>query len=89
MLCSVDDKVGAVAGAIGGEELQFLGHPLLPELRGTSEGGQHGDRYWHANGVRKIVECENGPGPATMPLAWTGERGAGDGNRTRTVSLED
>ncbi|MGX7675778.1 hypothetical protein [Plantactinospora sp. DSM 117369] len=29
------------------------------------------------------------PGSAMMPLTWAGTAGAGDGNRTRTVSLED
>ncbi|MFC4016351.1 hypothetical protein ACFOW4_00065 [Micromonospora sp. GCM10011542] len=44
---------------------------------------------WHAD-ARKIQNGEkrSGPGAAIMRSAWAFVVGAGDGNRTRTVSLE-
>jgi hypothetical protein len=41
--------------------------------------------------ARKIKDPRKqyNPGAAIMPLTWYGGDGAGDGNRTRTVSLED
>jgi hypothetical protein len=42
--------------------------------------------YWHAE--RIDLDIEIGPGAAIMPSAWALGRGAGDGNRTRTISLE-
>ncbi|MEU4383529.1 hypothetical protein [Micromonospora echinofusca] len=34
----VDGEVGAIAGAVGSEEVVFLDHPRPPELLGNGEG---------------------------------------------------
>ncbi|MDH6460216.1 hypothetical protein M2302_000367 [Micromonospora sp. A200] len=66
-------------------------------VRATSGGRSAGRRCcWRlacqrgALMARKIKESwnENGPGSAVTPLTRAGSCGAGDGNRTRTVSLE-
>lgn len=38
-----DNEVGAVAGAVGGEEILFLGHPLVPKLLGAGERAVAGE----------------------------------------------